>query len=161
MFLIRCRKCRGHTAVSDDIDRPRRCRECGRPLDRERWDVVDDPVKVRRKVLESLTPLADWMLVFGLAQVFTALVGSAWAALAMPASDPAFLISAGGGVSVLGGLIAVGGRLIRRGRWRLVGVAACVMTLFSPLVVGLPLGLWGLLTLSRPEVKAAFELGSK
>jgi len=60
------------------------------------------------------------------------------------------------GLGLLGGLIAFGGWMTRRGRYWQFCLVAGGLTLLSPLVAGVPLGLWGLWKLTRPEVKAAF-----
>lgn len=161
MFLLLCLRCRGDTAVSDDAHPPTRCRRCGSDLDPRRTRVIDDPAEVRWRVLRTLVPLSDGMLAFGVLQaglssmvVILTLMGAT-----LPlATDDTFTLVGSFGVGLLGGLIAFGGWMTRRGRYWQLGLVASGLTVFSPFVVGLPLGLWGLWKLTRPEVKAVFTI---
>ena len=161
MFLLRCLRCRWETAVSDDTHPPARCRRCGGALDPRRAEVIDDPREVRRRVLRTLVPLADGMLAYGLCQavisLFAALI-SFRKAVAAFTPDDLFTVVGGLGLGVIGGLIAVGGWMVRRGRVWQFGLVASGLTLLSPFVVGVPLGAWGLWKLTRPDVKAVFVI---
>lgn len=58
-----------------------------------------------------------------------------------------------------GAVIVAAARALRRGRGRVLGVVAAWLALFSPLLIGLPIGFWALRMLHRPEVRAAFTPG--
>ncbi len=160
MFLLRCLRCRWEAVVSDDTRPPARCRRCGVVLDSRRADVIDDPSEVRRRVLRSLVPLADGLFAYGLCQAgICSLVALPMlrAIRGLTLTPDEYLLLVGGvGLGVIGGLIAVGGWMTRRGRYWQFGLVASGLTLLSPFVVGFPLGAWGIWKLTRPEVKAVF-----
>jgi hypothetical protein len=159
VFLLLCLRCRGETAASDDARPPTRCRRCGGALDSRRADVIDDPSEVRRRVLRTLVPLSDGVIGFGILEAGLSALALAVTLMKAPTgftTDDLFTLVGGTGFGIIGGLIAGGGWMIRRGQYWQLCLVASGLTLFSPLVVGVPLGAWGLWKLTRPEVKAVF-----
>jgi len=161
VFLLHCPRCWGTTLLTDDPDGSR-CRHCGwhgrPPLNH----IVRDPEAVRQFVAKDLGPVAALLRTLGMGQTIIALVFCFFLVCGGGASFFGFtpqLAMAGaiGVVLLVGGvLICAGDVAIRLGRWRLIAVVGAIFALTSPLLIGLPLGVWALQRLNRPEVRAAF-----
>ena len=162
MYLLHCPRCWGVTLLADD-EADVGCRWCrwrGRP---PLENLVHDPQAVRRFVLAELQPVGQVLALFGVAQCVTAaiyflLFFGCGGALARFGYTPQLVL-----VAAVGAVLAVGGVIIwaasfavRTGRGRLIAVAGAVFALTSPLLLGIPIGVWAVRELTRPEVRAVF-----
>lgn len=164
MYLLHCPRCRGVTLNPDD-SAGHACRWCGWRGRPPRDRVVDAPAAVRRFVLADLRPVANQLLTFGIGQFITALIFLWFFIGAMsqgnvylvgrfeqnPMTYAIGLVLLAGGVLILAAAIAV-----RLGRNRLVALTGAWLALASPLLLGIPVGLWAVWKLTRPEARAAF-----
>jgi uncharacterized integral membrane protein len=166
VFLLNCPKCRGVTPHTDDATEMA-CRWCGWRGRPPLGNVVRDPAAVRRAVLAEVRPVAYLLFTFGIGQLLTALMyclmfinptnTTNYLFGRVPQSPMLYAIGLTvlvGGVLILAAAVAV-----ERGRNRLIAVTGAWLALTSPLLLGIPIGVWALRTLSRPEVRAAFARG--
>lgn len=119
---------------------------------------------VRRHVLGELKPVAYLLFTFGIGQLLTAgvfvvifILGNG--AYLIGRFDHAPLLYAIGLVLLVGGILIVAAAVtVERGRNRLVAVTGAWLVITSPLLVGLPLGVWALRRLTASDVRLAFSL---
>lgn len=164
VFLLHCPRCWGVTPHTDG-EAEAACRWCGwsgrPPLDH----VIRDPAVVRRHVLNDLGPVVTVFALVGVAHLvvagllvfyFTSL-NNRLALFADPSREvlliAVMVVTLTSGVLILGGGLAV-----RTGRNRLLAVTGAWLVITSPLLVGLPFGVWALRRLTAPEVREAFAL---
>ena len=160
MYLLRCPQCHGCIRVEDDVDKGW-CRKCLMWVGAVERHVVHDPAEIRQHVLKGLQPIAEVMRPFGFCQTLLAVgyfvvvlfFGSGRLELYPESLAMIAIVSV---VLVGGVLITAGGVAVQRGRGRLFALVGGWFALTSPLLVGIPLGVWVLMTLHRPEVRAAF-----
>lgn len=126
--------------------------------------LIREPRMLRWYVLNDLTSLASLMFTFGIGQTVIAVTYFWFFFGCGPTATrleplPLVLFVAIGVVLFVGGVFIIAGSMaVRYGRQRLFAVVGAIFTLTSPLIIGLPVGIWALWKLNRPEVKAAFGM---
>jgi uncharacterized protein YjeT (DUF2065 family) len=162
VVLLRCPRCRGFTPTTDATDVVE-CQWCRLRVGTVERHLVRDPQAARRVVLDDLSPIAALLRTFGIGQIIIAVVHFAFFIGCnsllehFHGSVNQVLVIASGLVLFAGGVfIFAGSEAVRRGRGRLFAVVGSLFALTSPLLIGVPVGVWALWRLSRPEVRAAF-----
>lgn len=115
---------------------------------------------LRQRVIDGLRPVRWAMALLGFASV---MVAPLWmlTELLRSLTTPDF----GSALAFLGiPLLTVGwvvltpaGILLALGRFRSFALIGACLALFNPLLVGIPIGIWALVQLNRPAVRAVFR----
>lgn len=162
MVLLRCPQCRGFTATTDDSATVE-CQWCRLRVGAVERHLVRDPAAARRVVFDDLAPIAALLRTLGIGQMaiavahFVFFIGCSSLLAHFHGSVNQVLVIAAGLVLFGGGVfIFAGSEAVRRGRGRPFAVVGSLFALTSPLLLGVPVGVWALARLSRPEVRAAF-----
>jgi hypothetical protein len=162
VVLLRCPQCRGLTPGVDDAVAVE-CRWCRLRVGTAERYLLRDPAAARRVVLDDLAPIAALLRTLGIGQTavavahFVFFIGCNSLLTHFHGAVNQVLVIASGLVLFAGGVfIFAGGEAVRRGRGRPFAVVGSLFALTSPLLLGVPVGVWALWRLSRPEVRAAF-----
>jgi hypothetical protein len=163
VFLIHCPRCRGQTAADDDAEWIH-CRWCKLPVPAADGHVVRDPKMVRRFLLEELQPLATLMRTFAVGQLVIAFayhfffLGLRGLIEHFHGQVNEVMVIAIGVVLFASGVfVYAGAHAVEHGKWRLIATTGAVFAVTSPLLLGLPIGVWALCKLNRPEGRAVFQ----
>lgn len=163
MVVLDCPRCRGETLLPE-VGEGVTCRWCGWHGPAAGWLFARHPARVQKAALEELRPIAHLLRTLGVGQTVTAFIYFALFlgfgdVMANLRESPTAALVLGIGVVLLvsGVLLIAGGVAVRRGWNRLLAVTAAWLALTSPLVLGIPIGIWALLKLNRPEGRAAFR----
>jgi hypothetical protein len=163
VFLLHCPRCAGETAAEDDAEWVT-CRWCLLRVGTNGNHIVRDPNMVRRFLLDEIWPLAALLRTFGTGQIVLALLyflfffgclGGAGRFDDVPRT--VMLVAIGAVLFVSGVFVYAGAHAVYHGKRRLIAVTGAVFALTSPLLLGLPIGVWALWKLSRPEGRAVFQ----
>jgi hypothetical protein len=162
VFLLRCPRCFGHTPADDEVEEVV-CRWCRTRVTEVEWHTERSKAVVREFLLADLRPVADLMRTFAIGQLVIAAVylffflGCGGLITHFHGQVNEVMVIAIGVVLLVSGVFVYAGEVaLRLGRWRLIAVTGAIFALTSPLLLGLPIGIWALWKLSRPEGRAVF-----
>lgn len=161
MRWLKCPWCASGVRYYPALGRRVRCRHCDGAIDPRRAEEFTDEDK-RQIALRLLRSTVHTMQLFGLGQaLLTAIAGTIFLATAssVGAGDLGWAVIYASTILILFAsavVIVAGATAARWGRWRLIGLTAGWLAVFSPFLLGIPLGLTFLAQMRRPEVRAAF-----
>ena len=155
MYLVVCPACRFGTVCEDDLPASIRCSWCLKLVATDRARVICDRRKMREHLRSVLQGPAILLVFYGMGQCLGAFVVGGLTDEGAVLAGVSSLV-----VFLLGCLISAGGLLLAWQRMWLLCVAAGWLTVFSPFLLGLPLGVCVLSWLHRSGVRALFA-GSK
>lgn len=161
MRWLKCPWCSSGVRYYPALGRRVRCRHCDGVIDprRAREFTAEDKRQLARR---QLGPTVHMMQLYGLGQG-----GLSATAAVLFLANASSITSAELGRAVVAVstclmlfltavVIVAGATAVRRGRWRLIGMTAGWLAVFSPFLLGVPIGLTFLAQMRRPNVREVF-----